>query len=664
MTLSDCPDRKDSRCTRYGIKAHWCELCQSPRMGKRYQKLWEQGRGPGQKPVAPLATKPLANGPGTQLKRLLGWLKIVPTRGCRCNQWAALMDLRGCDWCEANVKTIIGWMRKEAVKRYLPFADVVGHRVVKIAIFLARRAESSPVTTAPPMALTQLLCFELGSECNLGEAHRRCPNQHPERYSHVDTSRVLDDDTIVEVAERMYGEFHFTGLVAWHYYNEPLIQAQRMFGLMDRIKERVPQSRFLLWTNGTYLPEDCSEFRVFDQAFISTYHLRGVYGTFCDSSTCSRRDFYSLSPAEALKQHVRKVIVLDGNLDGRLDAMGETENDNPCARMHVEFVVDNFGNVHLCCHDWRGLASPGNVFRDDLAILVSRWERIRDSISGQRMTEDAPEVCRRCRMRSPKVFVLDRRIGDRIAAYRRLWKLGTGLKVAVVLCHYEIPDWRLREHFTWNDRLYRQAEARVYVVTDQPYDVPDYAECIVFPKEELPTIDGQPAFWITGLKNVGLKRAIADGAELVVCSDTDIAYTPEAWDRMITVGPDEAVIPIYHKVKHFERRYEDAFVDPGCGGVISMWTEHWAACPWEEGCIGYGADDRVQQNRIEEHLGRAADRSVIVHHLDHHPQDGVDHGLSLMWNRDTLNPPNFTQNRQYVRKKRSIRRWQPKRAKR
>ena len=662
--MMDCEHQKAGQCVRFDIRApHYCALCQSLVHGEGVRRLWEQGLGPGKRIAAPLATKPVANGPGTQLTRLLHWFGIRPSRGCGCKQWAALMDLRGPDWCEANMDRVLGWLRKEAAKRgeehaiRVPYTDTVARPLVKLAIYRARKAELPSEVYASPMALTQFVCFELGSQCNLGGIHDRCPNRHPERYLHLDTSRELDDDTIVETTERMYSEFHFTGFVAFHFYNEPLLQADRMFALIGRIKARVPQARFLLWTNGTLLPDDCSEFRVFQQAYVSRYPLKCARGVGCG--------LQSTFPAKivALKQHVQKVSILDGNLDGRLDAIAETESNAPCARMHVEFVVDNYGNVHLCCHDWRGLASPGNVFHDDLATLVDRWEQIRDNVSGQRMSDDAPEVCRCCRMRTPNVHVFDRQIGHQIAAFRRLWKLGTGLRVAVVLCHYEIPDWRLAEHFDWNDRLYRQSEARVYVVTDKPYDVPDYAQCIVYPREDLPTIDGKSVFWIAGLKNAGLQRAIKDGAELVVCSDTDIAYTPEAWERMITVGPEEAIIPIYHKAKHYEDRYEDALVDPGCEGVIAMWTENWIACPWEEKCVGYGVEDRLQHDRIEDHLHRSVDRSIFVHHLDHCPQDGQDHGQSRPWNYSTLNPPNFIQNRRFLRKRRGLQSWQPKRKK-
>jgi hypothetical protein len=83
-------------------------------------------------------------GPGTELKKILaGWpFRIVATPNCSCNARAAEMDSRGCDWCEANIDTIVGWLRKEATKRGLPFLDAAGRLLVKRAIRNARKAAS------------------------------------------------------------------------------------------------------------------------------------------------------------------------------------------------------------------------------------------------------------------------------------------------------------------------------------------------------------------------------------------------------------------------------------------------------------------------------------------------------------------------------------------
>jgi hypothetical protein len=84
------------------------------------------------------------HGPGTELKKLLAnWpFRIVATPNCSCNAKAAEMDRQGIEWCEANLDTIVGWLREEATKRRLPFLDAAGRLLVKRAIRNARKAAS------------------------------------------------------------------------------------------------------------------------------------------------------------------------------------------------------------------------------------------------------------------------------------------------------------------------------------------------------------------------------------------------------------------------------------------------------------------------------------------------------------------------------------------
>lgn len=77
---------------------------------------------------------------GTALKKLLFFLGVHFLGDCQCHARAAEMDRQGCDWCEENIDTIVGWLREEATKRKLPFVDMAGRLLVKRAIRNARNA--------------------------------------------------------------------------------------------------------------------------------------------------------------------------------------------------------------------------------------------------------------------------------------------------------------------------------------------------------------------------------------------------------------------------------------------------------------------------------------------------------------------------------------------
>lgn len=87
---------------------------------------------------APLYTDP-GSGPGTELKKLLAKVGIVPDENCQCNKRAKLMNIWGCDECERRLDEIVGWLREEAANRSLPFVDAAGRVLVRRAIANARR---------------------------------------------------------------------------------------------------------------------------------------------------------------------------------------------------------------------------------------------------------------------------------------------------------------------------------------------------------------------------------------------------------------------------------------------------------------------------------------------------------------------------------------------
>lgn len=530
-----------------------------------------------------------------------------------------------------------------------------------------------------PIRLQQYLTFEIGTECNLGSLHARCPNKHPERYTHVDTSRVLDDDTIVDIATRMYRDHGFCGLVAFHYYNEPCLQQGRMFRLMGRIREAVPEARFVLWTNGTLVPPNVKPFAEFEEIHITDYGIE-------DSPQML---------AGALERFHTNVHVHKWDLDDRIDPPETDPADGPCLRMFTEFIIDNYGNVHLCCYDWKGLGSPGNVFRSDLAFIVNRWQAIRDCVGeGDAMSDWAPDVCQACPKRcdlsefDPAIAAITRRYlhaesktvtpDPALVATTDplrplipvplhppiLWAITDAErqpKIAVVFVAYRsVPAERLHDHFRWNTPYYRKG-VHVYVVSDCV--VPTLSSTLhplVFPESDLPIVDGKPRFSLCKTKNFGINEALADGADIIICTDVDIAMTPNAWDQMIAVQPNQIVIPVYRRAKTFEGRHgQKPWIDLGMAGTQSATAEVWRRVKYNERCFGYGGDDGILQQDMRragvELLPAPEQRAMpgvpFVYHIDHPGSGETDdnqpgHGRSDCYGRaDGFNFDNFENNR-------------------
>ena len=78
-------------------------------------------------------------GAGTELKKMLSMFGIKANANCSCNKKTILMNSKGIQWCKDNVDTIVGWLRAEAKRRKLPFADFLGRKLVKMAIKKAEK---------------------------------------------------------------------------------------------------------------------------------------------------------------------------------------------------------------------------------------------------------------------------------------------------------------------------------------------------------------------------------------------------------------------------------------------------------------------------------------------------------------------------------------------
>jgi hypothetical protein len=103
---------------------------------------------------APGFTPKPSSGPGTELKKVLGRIGITAKSTCSCNARARQMDALGSEWCEANLNTIVGWLREEAAKRGLPFLDAVGKLLVRRAISNSRKeAERAEAKGESPPAV-------------------------------------------------------------------------------------------------------------------------------------------------------------------------------------------------------------------------------------------------------------------------------------------------------------------------------------------------------------------------------------------------------------------------------------------------------------------------------------------------------------------------------
>ena len=82
---------------------------------------------------------PPPRGAGTAMKGMLKRIGITSSPTCKCNARAREMDLKGLQWCRDNVELISTWLNEEATKRKLPYVELAGKTLIRLAIARAAK---------------------------------------------------------------------------------------------------------------------------------------------------------------------------------------------------------------------------------------------------------------------------------------------------------------------------------------------------------------------------------------------------------------------------------------------------------------------------------------------------------------------------------------------
>lgn len=488
------------------------------------------------------------------------------------------------------------------------------------------------------MQYVQFLILELTPECPLGAKHTWCPNTHPDRFKRG--GHPLTEDKAIDIAVEAYTEHGFTGMVGFHYYNEPMAGFDKIKRVMSGILEAVPQARFVLWSNGLCIPHDLQEYGIFDQLNFT--------------------DYGNKEKLNEIAAAVPNVKIWGKCVDNRMTEK-RVKVGGACFRVFVEFIVDFMGWVHLCCYDWRGKAAVANVHDMPFSEIVKKWQNIRNALvhhTGVHHT--APGYCRQCWWKKEFLpsFVPDvhRRISADLQHIRTL-VLPDGVSSAsgtpvVVAVAYRIPQHRVTNFLEWNRELF--AKSTVVLVVEDNYDIPDdYPTTVAQLKYDEP----MEMFSLTRTKNAGLALASRLAPDsVIICTDIDIVFPANTWRLLTGVAQGTAGVPLYlmaHSYAERDSKYDPA---PKATGTIAMLAEDWENIRYDERCQGYGSDDAILLQDLHA-AGIFVDRfnNEPVYHIAHieNTCQREFKGRTDHWNRDTgFNKENFGHNGQFYRNRR------------
>ena len=205
----------------------------------------------------------------------------------------------------------------------------------------------------------------------------------------------------------------------------------------------------------------------------------------------------------------------------------------------------------------------------------------------------------------------------------------------IVAVHYRLPAERLAAWFAWNAEGVAAVGARAIIVSDQAHPAPPWAEVLIYPHP-------MKLFSLTRTANFGLRRAVDQGAGVIIKTDADCILTP-AWlaYALENVRLGHGVCPRYWMIHTPEDR-DKAEKHPCIIGSMALVAADWAQVHgYRETMEGYGVDDCDLRDRL---LAAGVDVPLVDHprlyHVAHKPGTPQGRQRSDQHGRGGINPFN------------------------
>lgn len=217
------------------------------------------------------------------------------------------------------------------------------------------------------------ISFQLSNICNYETIHKKCP-------LHCSSPKIVLRTSIITNVLDELSEIDYSGIIAFHIYNEPLIDP-RLFSLIAKTHNKCPKAKVYILSNGYYLNQN-----ILDELETSVIWLLIV-------SAYSKYEF------DRLSKYVTSIPykVFHASLDDRQNLYeGPLLNTKaPCYPFVTDLSIACTGEVTLCCLDWDRRFVFGNLNNGKLHDILEK-EDVRLVANKLMHGQRTLDICRRC----------------------------------------------------------------------------------------------------------------------------------------------------------------------------------------------------------------------------------------------------------------------------
>lgn len=270
--------------------------------------------------------------------------------------------------------------------RYSLFIKNVYHRLLRIYMkfyYIVRYGNTDMFNS---------IDIETTTLCN--RRCKYCPNSIYPR-SLEQNEKLMSEHTFKKIIDDLK-TMGFTGRISPHFFGEPLLD-KRLVQLMKYASDTLPRVKLKIYTNGDMLDESMLD-RLYD-AGVKDYVV-SFHGNDEEKENNKRRILDLKEYIKLNKKRIKiKILELNGNFSfsnrGGLVKVKKRANTITCQRARNPLVVAYNGDVLLCCNDYLGQVTFGNVENNSIIDIWNKrgFKIIRRDI---RNNIFKLEICKKC----------------------------------------------------------------------------------------------------------------------------------------------------------------------------------------------------------------------------------------------------------------------------
>jgi 2-deoxy-scyllo-inosamine dehydrogenase (SAM-dependent) len=292
-----------------------------------------------------LMTQPKHDATKMLLQRITSAADIINKKQSRQVNQSASVISQGCDPTANNCPGNCMSTESETCKKTTAAAEPTTSNGADMKVAEIKKNLNNNI-----FAYTKRVSIELSNLCNYASAHKKCP-LHLEK-EHVILSRKVVEKVIDSMAKN-----HFDGTIAFHTYNEPMIDP-RLFMFIQYAKKKCPKSKAIVMSNGYYFNQTIAD----ELVEIGVDH---IYMTAYSANDRKRLEKIQIDIPYSIQK---------SELDDRLNLydrqLPATKDTTPCYAPLNEIIVTRKGQVSLCCLDWNRKHCFGNLYNEELENVI------------------------------------------------------------------------------------------------------------------------------------------------------------------------------------------------------------------------------------------------------------------------------------------------------